>query len=65
VLSPESLTEWPTALPDIAYQEVGRNTDLAGGRHERPLVVILVSPQFSVISDQSEEHLTRPCLTDD
>jgi 4-amino-4-deoxy-L-arabinose transferase-like glycosyltransferase len=40
VLSPESLAEWPTTLLDTDYREVIRNTDLAGGRHERPLVVI-------------------------
>jgi 4-amino-4-deoxy-L-arabinose transferase-like glycosyltransferase len=38
VMPEESAAQAPQSLPRIRFEEVLRNTDLSGGRHERPLV---------------------------
>jgi hypothetical protein len=43
VLPPESAANAPHLLPGVHVTEVLRNTDLSGGRHERPLVLVRMS----------------------
>jgi 4-amino-4-deoxy-L-arabinose transferase-like glycosyltransferase len=43
VLPPESAANAPRLLPGVSITELVRNTDLAGGRHERPLVLVQMS----------------------
>lgn len=43
VMPPESAAEGPQALPECRFQEILRNTDLSGGRHERPLSLVRVT----------------------
>jgi hypothetical protein len=40
VMPEESAVEAPQWLPNVHFDEVLRNTDLSGGRHERPLVLL-------------------------
>jgi 4-amino-4-deoxy-L-arabinose transferase-like glycosyltransferase len=54
VLPPDSLREWAQHLPGIRLHEVLRNTDLSGGRHERPLVLLWAGP----ITDRSEDRFS-------
>jgi 4-amino-4-deoxy-L-arabinose transferase-like glycosyltransferase len=42
VMPPVVAGECPQELPDVRLVEVLRNTDLSGGRHERPLVLLAV-----------------------
>jgi 4-amino-4-deoxy-L-arabinose transferase-like glycosyltransferase len=43
IMPPASAEEWPQFLQGIRLEEVARNTDLAGGAHERPLVLLRTS----------------------
>ena len=40
VMPPDSAAEWPARLTGVRLYEVLRNTELSGGRHERPLVLM-------------------------
>jgi 4-amino-4-deoxy-L-arabinose transferase-like glycosyltransferase len=40
VMPPEQAAQCPHFLPGIHLEEVSRNTHLAGGKHERPLVLV-------------------------
>jgi 4-amino-4-deoxy-L-arabinose transferase-like glycosyltransferase len=40
VLPPDCAAEAPAALPGVRLEELLRNTDLSGGTHERPLVLL-------------------------
>jgi hypothetical protein len=40
VMPPTCAGEWPRLLRGVRLEEVMRNTDLSGGRHERPLVLL-------------------------
>jgi 4-amino-4-deoxy-L-arabinose transferase-like glycosyltransferase len=40
VMPPGCTDEWPRSLQGVRLEEVMRNTDLSGGRHERPLVLL-------------------------
>ena len=40
VMPEESAAQAPQILPGVRFQEVLRNTDLSGGRHERPLLLL-------------------------
>jgi 4-amino-4-deoxy-L-arabinose transferase-like glycosyltransferase len=40
VMPPDSAEQCPRVLRGLVFQEVCRNTTLAGGRHERPLVLV-------------------------
>jgi hypothetical protein len=40
VMPPACAEEWPRFLQGVRLEEVLRNTDLSGGRHERPLVLL-------------------------
>jgi 4-amino-4-deoxy-L-arabinose transferase-like glycosyltransferase len=44
VLPPQDARECPRQLPGVCVAEVRRNTDLSGGSHERPLVLIAAEP---------------------
>jgi 4-amino-4-deoxy-L-arabinose transferase-like glycosyltransferase len=44
VMPPECVREWPRFLSRVRLEEVLRNTDLSGGWHERPLVLLRVRP---------------------
>jgi 4-amino-4-deoxy-L-arabinose transferase-like glycosyltransferase len=43
VMPEESAVEAAPSLPGVRVEEVLRNTDLSGGRHERPLVLMRIS----------------------
>ena len=43
VMPEESAAEAPRSLPNVHFEAVLRNTDLSGGRHERPLVLVRVT----------------------
>jgi 4-amino-4-deoxy-L-arabinose transferase-like glycosyltransferase len=45
VMSPESAAEWPEHLHAGTLEEVCRNTDWSGGRHEKPLVLMRTRPK--------------------
>jgi hypothetical protein len=40
VMPPETARDCGALLPGVRVEEVLRNTDLSGGRHERPLVLL-------------------------
>ena len=40
VMPEESAAQASQVLPGVRFQEVLRNTDLSGGRHERPLLLL-------------------------
>jgi 4-amino-4-deoxy-L-arabinose transferase-like glycosyltransferase len=40
VMPPQVVDEWPSHLTGVRLYEVLKNTDLSGGRHERPLVLL-------------------------
>ncbi len=40
VMPEEEAVDGPQSLPGVRFDEVLRNTDLSGGRHERPLVLM-------------------------
>ena len=42
VMPPECAVEWPDHVTSGRLEEVLRNTDLAGGRHEQPLVLMRI-----------------------
>jgi 4-amino-4-deoxy-L-arabinose transferase-like glycosyltransferase len=44
VMPPEYVAEWPRHLKNGQLQEVLRNTDLSGGTHARPLVLLCTKP---------------------
>jgi 4-amino-4-deoxy-L-arabinose transferase-like glycosyltransferase len=44
VMPPEVAREWPQHLTAGRLEEVVRNTDLAGGRHKKPLVLLRTVP---------------------
>jgi hypothetical protein len=43
VMSEKSAAEAKHALPGVRFEEVLHNTELSGGRHERPLVLMRVT----------------------
>jgi 4-amino-4-deoxy-L-arabinose transferase-like glycosyltransferase len=45
VAPPRELAEMPGRLSGFELTEAGRTTDLAGGRHERPLVLLRATPK--------------------
>jgi 4-amino-4-deoxy-L-arabinose transferase-like glycosyltransferase len=45
VMSPESAAEWPEHVHAGMLEEVCRNTDWSGGRHEKPLVLMRTRPK--------------------
>ena len=45
VMPPDILKEAPQALPGVRLDPVLRNTDLSGGRHEHPLVLLRAPPR--------------------
>jgi 4-amino-4-deoxy-L-arabinose transferase-like glycosyltransferase len=45
VMSPESAAEWPEHVHAGTLEEVCRNTDWSGGRHEKPLVLMRTRPK--------------------
>ncbi len=49
VMPEEAAADGPQSLPGVRFDEVLRNTDLSGGRHERPLVLmhLRIRPQTS------------------
>jgi 4-amino-4-deoxy-L-arabinose transferase-like glycosyltransferase len=58
VMPPECLDECPHHLGGVRLHEVLRNTDLSGGRHERPLVLLRAGPatEFREESSVSPPH---------
>ena len=40
VMPPESAEQWPNHLRGVRLRELLKNTDLNGGRHERPLILL-------------------------
>jgi hypothetical protein len=44
VMQPEHAAEWSDHVRSGRLEEVARNTDLAGGRHEKPLVLMRTVP---------------------
>jgi 4-amino-4-deoxy-L-arabinose transferase-like glycosyltransferase len=44
VMPPDSAQECPRFLPGVRLEKVLSNTDLSGGRHERPLVLLRTAP---------------------
>ncbi|HLW66022.1 MAG TPA: glycosyltransferase family 39 protein, partial [Gemmataceae bacterium] len=45
VMSPQSAAEWPEHVHSGTLEEVCRNTDWSGGRHEKPLVLMRTRPK--------------------
>jgi len=45
VMSPEAAAEWPEHVYSGSLEEVCRNTDWSGGRHEKPLVLMRTRPK--------------------
>ena len=43
VMPEESAGQAPQELPELRFDEILRNTDLSGGRHERPLILLKVA----------------------
>jgi 4-amino-4-deoxy-L-arabinose transferase-like glycosyltransferase len=58
VLPPAVAAEAARRLPGIRFEELGRTTTLAGGRHERPLVLVTAHP--SSPGDRNHAGLTDP-----
>jgi 4-amino-4-deoxy-L-arabinose transferase-like glycosyltransferase len=44
VMPPDSVRDCPRFLPGVRLEPVLSNTDLSGGRHERPLVLLRAAP---------------------
>ncbi len=49
VMPPDCADEWANNLHGVQLVEVGRNTDLAGGAHERPLVLLRAEAAEAVV----------------
>jgi hypothetical protein len=43
-MPPDSARDCPRFLPGVRLERVLCNTDLSGGRHERPLVLLRTAP---------------------
>ena len=61
VMPPDVADEAPQALPDLRIEKVLENTDLSGGEHERPLVLMRLARR-ATIGHAGPSHLTADRL---